>query len=78
MQLSGTFEGINGFALRVVGEVAQQTGKRLTAEDVQQQRTDHLSPNIRAWRSGRSPPELLDDTVLSSRWFAHAHLNHHG
>lgn len=43
--LQATFEGINGFALRVVGEVAttSQGGKRLTAEDVQQQRTDHLT-----------------------------------
>jgi len=43
--LQASFEGISGFALRVVGEVATsgQGGKRLTAEDVLKQRTDHLT-----------------------------------
>lgn len=43
--LQATFEGINGFTLRVAGDATavQPSGKRLTAEDVQQQRTDLMT-----------------------------------
>jgi hypothetical protein len=48
LALQGTFEGINSFTLRVIGQPLTNTpgnaaSKRLTAEDVQQQRTDQLT-----------------------------------
>ena len=48
LALQATFEGITAFALRVIGQAVtpgtnSPAGRRLTAEDVQQQRTDQLT-----------------------------------
>ena len=51
--LKSVFPGITSFSLRAVGQPEARSNKRLTAEDVQQQRTDQLT--------ARSP--LLDAAV---------------
>jgi DNA polymerase-3 subunit gamma/tau len=44
LALQAVFEGINSFSLRAIGQPASNAAsKRLTAEDVQQQRTDQLT-----------------------------------
>jgi DNA polymerase-3 subunit gamma/tau len=44
LALQAVFEGINSFSLRAIGQPANNAAsKRLTAEDVQQQRTDQLT-----------------------------------
>jgi DNA polymerase-3 subunit gamma/tau len=56
LALQAVFEGITAFSLRAIGQpVAQSTSKRLTAEDVTQQRTEQLT--------SRHP--LLDAAVRS-------------
>ena len=57
LALQATFEGITGFTLRAMGDPtpANRSNKRLTAEDVQQQRTDLLT----------SKHALLDAAVRS-------------
>ncbi|MEP6765553.1 MAG: DNA polymerase III subunit gamma/tau [Gemmatimonadaceae bacterium] len=41
--LKATFPGITNFTLKAIGQPATRNNKRLTAEDVQQQRTDQLT-----------------------------------
>lgn len=57
LALQAAFEGITGFTLRAIGDPtpANRSNKRLTAEDVQQQRTDLLT----------SKHALLDAAVRS-------------